>query len=238
LVWEEKMATSRRSKSPDNVREASPKEFSSVTAKVPAKAPAKAPAKTLSQKIPLLLWPPNLIGYVRIVTQILAMLDPDPASSFAVWMVTASLVLDYFDGPCARRLNMCSQFGDLLDHYTDHATMLWLVVVTSGSGLWGRANIAISTLHNCIAFVYMAYYGHYFKHTAKGNFWTRTIEANNYWNLASILYCANCILLPLLKLSFAQSYGLKADSVSTPLLVLADQIGAVVTLSYSFAVWF
>ena len=44
------------------------------------------------RKIPLLLWPPNLIGYVRVLTLVAAMLQPDPASSFAVWMVTASLV--------------------------------------------------------------------------------------------------------------------------------------------------
>eukprot|EP00966_Prymnesium_polylepis_P232587 5379215-Prymnesium_polylepis.1 len=62
----------------------------------------------LHEKLPLMLWPPNLIGYVRVGTQLAAMLDPNPASSFAVWMVTASLVLDYFDGPCARRMNMCS----------------------------------------------------------------------------------------------------------------------------------
>ena len=230
---------SARSKSPArNVRAPSSKATAKVLATPTAKATAKATAKTLNHKLPLLLWPPNLIGYVRVVTLILAMLDPDPASSFAVWMVTSSLVLDYVDGPCARRLNMCSQFGDLLDHYTDHVTMLWLVAVTSGSGLWGQANFAISTLHNCIAFVYMAAYGHYFKHTATGNFWTRTIEANNYWNFASILYCANCILLPLVKLSFAGSYGLRAHAVSTPLIDLSDQIGAVVTLSYSFAVWF
>ena len=132
---------------------------------------------------------------------------------------------------------MCSQFGDLLDHYTDHVTMLWLVYCTSGSRLWGQVNLTISTLHNCVAFVYMFVYGHYFKHTTKGNFWTRTIEANNYWNFASILYCANCILFPLIKLSFAGTYNLAASAVSTPLIDLADFAGAVVTLSYSIAVW-
>jgi phosphatidylglycerophosphate synthase len=52
-------------------------------------------------KLPLLLWPPNLIGYVRVLTLIAAMRELDPAGSVAVWMVAASLVLDYFDGPCA-----------------------------------------------------------------------------------------------------------------------------------------
>ena len=165
------------------------------------------------------------------------MADPDSASSYAIWMLTASLVLDYFDGPCARRMDMCSQFGDLLDHYTDHVTMLWLVYVTTGPDMWGRANLAISTLHNCVAFVYMAYFGHYFKHTKKGNVVTRNIEANNYWNMASMLYCANCILLPLVRLSLAGSLGMKPAAATSPLMDAADVLGAVVTLSYSVAVW-
>ena len=113
---------------------------------------------TLKHRLPLLLWPPNLIGYVRVATLAAAMLTADPASPYAVWMVAASLALDYFDGPCARRLDMCSQFGDLLDHYTDHANMLWLVwVTTRGSDSpWATMNLAISTLHNGVAFVYAA----------------------------------------------------------------------------------
>ena len=132
-------------------------------------------------------------------------------------MLTASLVLDYFDGPCARRMNMCSQFGDLLDHYTDHVTMLWLVyVATKGSALVGQVNFAVSALHNVVAFVYMALRGHYFKHSEKGNLVTRTIEANNYWNLASMLYCANCILLPITKLSLARTHGMQPYATSSP----------------------
>jgi phosphatidylglycerophosphate synthase len=188
-------------------------------------------------KLPLLLWPPNLLGYVRVLTLIAAMGEADSSSSYAVWMLTISLVLDYFDGPCARHLGMCSQFGDLLDHYTDHVTMMWLVWVTAGTGIGGQTNLAISAIHNGVAFVYMALRGHYFKHSERGNLVTRTIEANNYWNFASMLYCANCILLPLLKLSFASTYSMQPREVSTPLVDLADALGAGVTLSYSLAVW-
>merc|ERR1719181_1620840 len=92
-------------------------------------------------RLPVLLWPPNLIGYVRVLTLLAAVFDSEPTSSYAIWMVAASLILDYFDGPCARRMNMCSQFGDLLDHYTDHVTMMWLVyVATKGSGPLGQVN--------------------------------------------------------------------------------------------------
>lgn len=196
------------------------------------------PFKQPHHKLPVLLWPPNLIGYVRVLTLLAAMRETDPAGSTAIWMVTASLVLDYFDGPCARRLKMCSQFGDLLDHYTDHVTMLWLVwVTTQRTTVWGQANLAISIVHNVVAFIYMALRGHYFKHSEKGNVVTRTIEANNYWNLASLLYCANCILLPVVRLSLAQVHGMKPAAATSPLMDAADVLGAAVTLAYSVAVW-
>lgn len=195
------------------------------------------PFKQPEHKLHVLFWPPNLIGYVRVLTLLAAMRELDPAGSTAVWMLTTSLVLDYFDGPCARKMQMCSQFGDLLDHYTDHVTMLWLVYVTTSSSMWGQANLAISTVHNIVAFVYMALKGHYFKHSERGNVVTRLIEANNYWNLASLLYCANCILLPLLRLSLAGSHGMKPAAATSPLMDAADALGAAVTLTYSVAVW-
>ena len=189
-------------------------------------------------RLPLLLWPPNLIGYVRVLTLIAAMCEADPASAYAAWMLTASLVLDYFDGPCARRLNMCSQFGDLLDHYTDHVTMMWLVYVTTdGAGTWGQVNLGISAVHNSVAFVYMLLRGHYFKHSERGNLVTRTIEANNYWNPASMLYCGNCILFPLIKMSLAHTHGMRPFATTTSLIDATDMCGAIVTLAYSLAVW-
>ena len=134
-------------------------------------------------------------------------------------------------------LHRCSQFGDLLDHYTDHVTMQWLVYVTASAGPFGRANLAVSTLHNGVAFAYMALRGHYFKHSERGNIVTRTIEANNYWNMASMLYAANCILIPLVKLSFAGHHRVTPPDASAPLIDVVDAVGGLVTLSYSFAVW-
>merc|ERR1719181_75019 len=105
--------------------------------------------------------------------------------------------------------------------------MMWLVyVATKDAGPFGQVNLAISAVHNGVAFVYMALRGHYFKHSAKGNVVTRTIEANNYWNLASLLYCANCILLPLVRLSLTESLGLKPASATSPLMFAADALGA------------
>ena len=117
--------------------------------------------------------------------------------------------------------------------------MMWLVwAATKGAGIGGQANLAVSAIHNGVACVYMALRGHYFKHSERGNIVTKTIESNNYWNMASMLYCANCILLPLTKLSLAQAHGKQAYAMSSPLIDVADALGAAVTLSYSLAVWF
>eukprot|EP01047_Picozoa_sp_COSAG01_P022288 COSAG01_NODE_1318_length_10746_cov_96.891425_11_plen_222_part_00 len=192
-------------------------------------------------RLPVLLWPPNLIGYVRVAALVAAMCEANPASTKSLWMLTISLGLDYFDGPCARYLGMCSQFGDLLDHYTDHVTMMWLVyVATDGADtMTGDVNRCISAVHNTVAFVYMAYYGHYFKHTDKGNIVTRMIEQNNYWNLSAMLYAGNTILLPLLKLSLANAHPSITTpfQATTPLIDTIDVLGALVTTAYSFAVW-
>ena len=84
-----------------------------------------------AKRLPIALYLPNLIGYVRVISLVVALMEEDPSSSTAIRAVVLSLALDYIDGPIARRLDMCTQFGDLLDHYTDHVTMLWLVWVTT-----------------------------------------------------------------------------------------------------------
>ena len=162
-----------------------------------ASASARAGAPWLlldSARLPVVLWLPNLIGYVRIATLIAAMCAADPTSEFALNMLVVSFALDYFDGPCARAYNMCSRFGDLLDHVTDHVTMTWLVWLTSESPF--NVNFYISAGANAVAILYMLYHGHYFKHAEKPNFVQRTIEQNNFWNLPSLLWAANTIIIP------------------------------------------
>ena len=67
-----------------------------------------------AQRLPVALYLPNLIGYVRVVALIVALLEEDPSSSTAIRAVVLSLALDYIDGPIARRLNMCTQFGCMI----------------------------------------------------------------------------------------------------------------------------
>lgn len=145
------------------------------------------------RRLPVFLWAPNLIGYIRVLTLIEGMRAEDPASNYALWCITTSYLLDYLDGPCARKLNQCSQFGDLLDHFTDHATNMYLVWVTSPHNtLYGRTNIGVSAIHNGVIFLYMIAKGHYMKH-GSGNVVTRAIEQNNYWNVWSLLWGFNTV---------------------------------------------
>ena len=197
-------------------------------------APPPPPPLLLDpSRLPVWLWAPNVIGYFRVAALVLAMLEADPGSPLAVRLLFLSFALDYFDGPVARHLNMCSQFGDLLDHVTDHVTMAWLVFVSSA---W-RLNVFVNIVANIfIPGAYMLYHGHYFKHAAGGNWVTRAVEANNYWNLPSLLWAGNCIIVPMLKLSYHAQ--LKLDPMaSTELVDFADALGLCVTVAYSVAVW-
>ena len=95
-----------------------------------------------------------------------------------------SLALDYIDGPAARYFRMCTRYGDLLDHYTDHLTMFYLVYITSA---W-QLNVAANALHMVVALGYMAYHGCYFKHGGRPNYVCSVIEANNYFSMPSMLW--------------------------------------------------
>jgi len=193
------------------------------------------PDKPAQKRLPVVLWAPNLIGYVRVVTMVMGMLEKDAASTMSIWCFTISLLLDYIDGPVARKLDQCSQFGDLLDHYTDHLTMMYLVYATSDSSAFGRINIFASGLHNGSACLYMLVKGHYMKHS-KGNTFTRAIEANNYWNMLSLLWGFNTYIIPLIKMSYAHDFGMGVTS-TTSMLGIIDAIGMTLTLGYTIAMW-
>ena len=186
--------------------------------------------------VPVALWVPNLIGYVRLVSFVLAACAEDRTSAYALRLLVLSMVLDYFDGPVARYLNMCSQFGDLLDHVTDHLTMAWLVYITTDSKTpFGAVNNWVSAVCNLgIALGYMAVTGHYFKHATAANAITRIVESNNYWNLVSVLWAANQIVIPIIKLSYHVDRDLGATE-STEVMMGVDALGCLVTLVYSFA---
>jgi len=178
-------------------------------------------------RLPTLLWAPNLIGYVRVSCIHTARSCSDDILrstislpwnenrrsqlSFSPWF---SLIrhpqplcghwfcLSFWISLMARvlrALKMCSQFGDILDHVTDHVSMAWLVWLTSSHPI----NLWINLVCNLpIPLGYMAITGHYFKHAASGNWVTRAVESGNYWNALSAMWCANTIIIPVIKLSY------------------------------------
>ena len=116
------MVATRRSLSPAPKRAASPARKPAARAKSPArKKKAKAGPFILldPKRMPFWLYAPNLLGYIRVATLVYAMYESDPGSSMAATCLALSLAIDYVDGPCARRFDMCTKFGDLLDHVCD-----------------------------------------------------------------------------------------------------------------------
>jgi len=210
-----------------------------------------------ADRMPVWLYLPNLIGYLRwlflfvfvyymhVSTTTTAEESTRERRSttieYAMWSLLISLGLDFIDGPVARRYRMCSQFGDLNDHVCDHITMFLGIAYTSifrGPGAWfGTINILINAIHASVALFYMFLYGHYFKHSKmKGNFVTRNIETNNYWNIFSVLWAANYMIVPLVKMSYAASHGLEINA-ATPFLTFFDGLGMCVCAAYTIAVW-
>ena len=80
----------------------------------------------------------------------------------------------------------------------------------------------------------MAYTGHYFKHASTSNVVTAIVEANNYFNMPSILWNANTCVVPLVKMSYHASYGIGLKD-STPLLDVVNYMGLLVTAAYTVA---
>jgi len=82
----------------------------------------------------VLLYIPNLIGYLRVVLTMtaLALMICSPSHwQAAILCYVASFVGDLFDGMAARRFNQCSTFGGLLDMVTDRCSTAGLLCVLS-----------------------------------------------------------------------------------------------------------
>eukprot|EP01135_Chromosphaera_perkinsii_P001341 Nk52_evm68s164 gene=Nk52_evmTU68s164 len=75
------------------------------------------------------LFVPNVIGYVRVLTAIIAFyyMPHDPYKTMVIYSV--SQLLDAVDGHAARWLNQCSRFGAVLDMLTDRFTTAGLLVI-------------------------------------------------------------------------------------------------------------
>eukprot|EP01138_Halocafeteria_seosinensis_P015677 gb/GECG01015998.1/.p1 GENE.gb/GECG01015998.1/~~gb/GECG01015998.1/.p1 ORF type:complete len:219 (+),score=9.58 gb/GECG01015998.1/:1-657(+) len=81
--------------------------------------------------VPVALFVPNIIGYVRVLTGVLSF----PYALHSPWMFLGlyafSYALDALDGVAARGLNQCSRFGAVLDMVTDRFCTCVLLLILS-----------------------------------------------------------------------------------------------------------
>lgn len=97
-----------------------------------ASAPAAAGAPARRRRLPVALYAPNVIGYVRIVLSALAFAHHREPETFAAYY-TAAFVLDAADGLAARLLGQASSFGALLDMLTDRCATAALLTVAAAA---------------------------------------------------------------------------------------------------------
>src|SRR5580698_6940082 len=82
----------------------------------------------------------NVIGYFRVMLCILAAFLIGRAPWTSASLLFGCTLLDWIDGPVARRKNQCSIFGSGVDWFADMmsqlVTMAWLVMVRPAALPW------------------------------------------------------------------------------------------------------
>jgi CDP-diacylglycerol--inositol 3-phosphatidyltransferase len=82
----------------------------------------------------VLLYIPNIIGYLRVIFTLFSLTLMICLPSHwvaAILLYVASFVGDLFDGMAARKFDQCSTFGGLLDMVTDRCSTTGLLCVLS-----------------------------------------------------------------------------------------------------------
>ncbi|XP_070573070.1 CDP-diacylglycerol--inositol 3-phosphatidyltransferase-like isoform X2 [Ptychodera flava] len=79
----------------------------------------------------IFLFVPNVIGYARIILNIISFWYMPTDYVLAIFCYVTSALLDAFDGHAARALNQATKFGAMLDQLTDRAATMCLLVVLS-----------------------------------------------------------------------------------------------------------
>mmetsp|Transcript_39225 Transcript_39225/g.77117 ORF Transcript_39225/g.77117 Transcript_39225/m.77117 type:complete len:215 (-) Transcript_39225:235-879(-) len=80
---------------------------------------------------PILLYIPNMVGYVRIFTMILSFYYCFDKPTYSFLLYGVSQGLDAVDGVAARYFNQTSRFGAVLDMLTDRMSTAVLLIVLS-----------------------------------------------------------------------------------------------------------
>jgi CDP-diacylglycerol--inositol 3-phosphatidyltransferase len=84
-----------------------------------------------SSRIPVLLYIPNILGYIRIIFAFIGLyysILQRPILAILIWICAS--VLDMFDGLLARKLQQTSQFGILLDIVADNILRSIIYIAT------------------------------------------------------------------------------------------------------------
>jgi CDP-diacylglycerol--inositol 3-phosphatidyltransferase len=80
-------------------------------------------------KYPVLLYIPNMIGYIRLLLLFIFPLYAFSSPLIATAIYFNSAILDAFDGLLARRLHQQSYFGAILDYTIDRVSVALLLIV-------------------------------------------------------------------------------------------------------------
>lgn len=85
--------------------------------------------------VPVVLYVPNILGYIRILLAFYALHQSSKEPVQAVILFIVSAILDLFDGILARILNQTSSFGILLDIAADNIlrTCGWMAVASTST---------------------------------------------------------------------------------------------------------
>jgi CDP-diacylglycerol--inositol 3-phosphatidyltransferase len=78
----------------------------------------------------VLLFIPNIIGYIRFILGVIAFINFNHPICF-ISSYGLSYFLDWTDGWFARRYNQCSEFGAMLDMITDRLCTITLLIMLS-----------------------------------------------------------------------------------------------------------
>lgn len=91
-----------------------------------------APKKTVPTPSKVFFFVPNLIGYARMASSLIAFMVARDYPALCLVLYTSSFILDAADGMAARALDQCSHFGAILDMLTDRASTAGFLVVLDG----------------------------------------------------------------------------------------------------------
>ena len=112
--------------------------------------------KTATTAGNVLLYIPNIIGYLRVIltlSSITLMICFPHHWVIAIVCYVSSFVGDLFDGMAARKFDQCSTFGGLLDMVTDRCSTAGLLCVLSREYADEPTLVLVRILGIAIAFV-------------------------------------------------------------------------------------